>query len=116
MQNLLSLVVCFRCTMYAFYNTWKAQQADVGNHSFPEKFPYSCFRWSWYSYLHLLDIDTKQTFYCDEPGCGMHPSTLLFDGYYSILPAKFYASFSVCLSVTKNFLSHISQQLLIADA
>lgn len=79
---LLSLVVCFRCTMYAFYNTWKAQQSDVGNHSFAEKFPYSCFRWSWYSYLNLLDIDIKQTF---------QYSSVWW--HYSILPAKFYASF-----------------------
>lgn len=77
---LVKLGCLFQVYNVCFYNTWKAQQSDVGNHSFAEKFPYSCFRWSWYSYLNLLDIDIKQTFYCDEPGCGIHPSILLFDG------------------------------------
>lgn len=59
---LVKLGCLFQVYNVCFYNTWKAQQSDVGNHSFAEKFPYSCFRWSWYSYLNLLDIDIKQTF------------------------------------------------------
>ena len=50
---------------------------DTGNYSFQKEFTYNHFRWSWYSFLKLLDIDTSSAFMCPE--CGTAPDIVLMD-------------------------------------
>lgn len=69
-----------RSTLSAFYKTMSCHHEDAGNQNFTTSFMYSHFRWSWYCFMRLLDIDYSGAFVCKAPSCGKQPKILLFDG------------------------------------
>lgn len=54
----------------------KAQE-DAGNLSFSSMVHYKHFRWAWYSFLALLDVDYSTGFQCSR--CGTYPQVLVMD-------------------------------------
>ena len=66
-----------RTTMFTEYTVLKKIQEDSGSHLFSSLFTYNHFRFSWYSYLSLLDIDYRNGFKCTV--CGDQPETVIMD-------------------------------------
>ena len=64
--------------MYAFFKTWCEIQADYGNTGFAENMTYHRFKYSWYSFLQLTDIQMQDGFTC--PVCETSPTIIICDG------------------------------------
>lgn len=56
----------FSSTMVTSYEVLLRQHKDTGNHQTRSNFSYYHFRWSWYSFLSLLDVNYESAFGCDE--------------------------------------------------
>ena len=67
----------YSTTIHTQYCVLVKAHEDTGNHSFEKEFTYNHFRWSWYSFLKLLDIDPSSAFMCPE--CGTAPDIVLMD-------------------------------------
>lgn len=67
----------YSTTIYTQYCVLVKAHEDAGNYSFGKEFTYNHFRWSWYSFLKLLDIDIPSGFMCSD--CGVSPDIVLMD-------------------------------------
>ncbi|XP_069105019.1 uncharacterized protein [Argopecten irradians] len=81
-----------RSTIFTEYSTLKLFYEDQGILDFSNKFSYNNFKWSWYAFLELLEIDYETGFEC--PDCGEDPDTLIMDAT-SVSFRKELASWSV---------------------
>lgn len=59
-------IVC-RCTLFTYYSVWQEIMADANVANFKRSLSYHHWRFAWYSFLDLLDID-YEGFCC--PICG----------------------------------------------
>lgn len=65
--------------MHTFHETLCDIHRDYGNEKEIKMFfPYNRFRYAWYSYLNLLEIDYCSGFSC--PKCTSAPEIILCDG------------------------------------
>lgn len=64
--------------MASFYKEWCWRQVDSGHLLFTEKLSMAMFRYAWYSFLQLLDINPTSGFRCHL--CGDIPDTVVMDG------------------------------------
>ena len=60
-------LVC-RCTLFTYYSVWQELMADANILNFKRLLSYHQWRFAWYSFLDLLDIDYEEGFCC--PICG----------------------------------------------
>lgn len=63
--------------MYTEYCVLIKAHEDAGSYNFESTVQYNHFRWAWYSFLALLEIDYKKGFQCNK--CGSYPQTLIMD-------------------------------------
>ncbi len=56
-------LIC-RTTIYTQYIVLCEDHADVGNQNFSSILTYNQYRFAWYSFLSLLDIDYRNGFLC----------------------------------------------------
>ena len=73
----MSVYIFSRTTMFTEYTVLKKIQEDSGSHFFSSLFTYNHFRFSWYNYLSLLDIDYGDGFKCTI--WGDQPETVIMD-------------------------------------
>lgn len=64
--------------LISFYQEMCWAQVESGNLEFSSQCTYSRFRYAWYSFLELLDINFASGFACPE--CGDTPCTVVMDG------------------------------------
>ena len=57
-----------RCTLFTYYSVWQEIMHDANVLNFERLLSYHHWRFSWYSFLDLLDIDYVEGFSC--PICG----------------------------------------------
>lgn len=60
-------LVC-RCTLFTYYSVWQEVMADANILNFKRLLSYHHWRFAWYSFLDLLDVDYEEGFCC--PICG----------------------------------------------
>ena len=66
-------------TMYSFYKCWSWGQLDFqAEKTCSQILTYTMFRYSWYAYCELLDIDYPAGFLCSK--CGPEPDIVVMDG------------------------------------
>lgn len=57
-----------RCTLFTYYSVWQEIMDDANILNFKRSLSYHHWRFAWYSFLDLLDIDYEEGFCC--PICG----------------------------------------------
>ena len=67
----------FRITLHTFFNVWQERNVDAGNFAFHQLIDYNSWRFAWYAFLRLLDINYHQGWIC--PRCGPQPDIIVCD-------------------------------------
>mgnify|MGYP000060686071 CR=1 FL=1 len=63
--------------MFTEYHVLRKYYEDQGLRDFGDRFRYEDFKWAWYSFVELLDVNFDEGFIC--PHCGDDPDTFIMD-------------------------------------
>lgn len=70
-------MILFRITLHTFFNVWEQRNFDAGNINFRQYIDYNSWRFAWFGFLRLLDINYKEGWLC--PLCGQEPNVVICD-------------------------------------
>ena len=68
-----------RCTLFTYYSVWQEIMADADVLDLKRLLSYHCWRFAWYSFLDLLDVNYEEGFCCAICGKDNSLDAVIYD-------------------------------------